>query len=263
MSQHSQQVAVAAAEIRKLWDTRAMEPRFKFLGFCLSMLPIPVIQQAGAALDRHLADKDLDRRLQEIWDELCRIDETAAHVQKLEDSIAQIAGLVNGNNQLEAHAIKFAGELAAHQQEFRAIAETGSFQQFLNTLIAAESTHFGSHGGSTTSIQDTTIRTGVTSFHTTGGSKTYVTGTRFVGPGGNVQMQGISTEGRTQVKDAGIGFGEGGGFGFRPGSSISFDPPAANTLTCGACKTTIPRPAGLRQGMHLTCPKCGTTGVVN
>jgi hypothetical protein len=239
-----------------------MEPRFKFIGFCLSMLPIPGIQQAGAALDRHLSDKDLDRRLQAVWEQLCRLDESAARVQKLEDSIAEIAELVSSNEELKARAREFTAELSTHQREFSAIAETGSFQQFLNVLIEAEATHFGTHGGSTTAIRGAHIRTGATSFSTTGGSTTQVTDTRFQGPGGNVEMRNITTSGQTQVKDASIAFGAGGSFGFGPGGSIGFGAPPVQTLNCGACQHAIPRPAGIKRGALLTCPKCGATGVV-
>jgi hypothetical protein len=46
----------ASNSIRKMWEKHGIKEPMRFLGFCLSLLPLPVIQQAGMALDRHLGN---------------------------------------------------------------------------------------------------------------------------------------------------------------------------------------------------------------
>jgi hypothetical protein len=40
-----------------MWETHGVQDPLRFLRFCLSLLPVPGLQQAGAALDRHYSDK--------------------------------------------------------------------------------------------------------------------------------------------------------------------------------------------------------------
>lgn len=254
---HSPQVAAAAAELRKVGDTRPMEDRFKFLGFCLSLLPIPGIQQAGQALDRHLSDKDVDRRLQSLWDEVIRIDAAAGKVQRLEDSIAQIARVVASSPVLQQQTLVLAQGLAAKQREFSAIAEAGSLQEFLRVLIDAESVYLGAHAGSRTELHGTKVLAERTTLHTTGGSETRVSDTSFHGSQGSVGMHNVSTQGLIGVQGSGVSFGgDGSAIGFAEGGVLSFGAPQT-TLTCPRCGTQVQvSHESARPGAQVQCPKC-------
>jgi len=204
---HSPQVESSAGAIRKLWEKHGIKEPLRFLAFCLSLLPIPVIPQAAQALDRHLGDKAFDEELTKVWGEISALNNAVAKVPALEDAIAEIAKVVEGNEKIQANVQQFLRGLGTHQKEFISIVEDRSYQQIIHALVKAESAYFITRTGSTNSIENTTVNAERTVLHTSGGSKNFVNHTTFQGTGGAVSMHGISTQGNISVQGSSVGFG--------------------------------------------------------
>lgn len=249
---HSQQVEASASAIRKLWDKHGIKQPMRFLGFCLSLLPLPVIQQVGQTLDRHLSDKDTDQRLAAIWQQITALNDTARTVATLEEAILEVAKTVETHKCLQDEAQAFLRNLGTHQKEFITISENGSFQEIVHALILAESAYFISHSGSTNSIENSTVQAQQTILHATGGSKNYVNNTTFQGFGGAVSMNDISTQGSITVQGSSVGFG--------PNSAIIFGGnPNLLSGECSACATPIQVDRRQLTGYSkIQCPKCKT-----
>jgi len=211
---HAQQVEASASAVRKLWERHGIKQPLRFLGFCLSLLPLPVIQQVGQAVDRHLSDKDMDARLSAVWEQITALNGLAQTVETLEEAIVEVAKTVETNKTLQNEVQSFLRSLGAYQKEFIAIAEEGSFQQIVHSLILAESAQFVSKSGGTNAIENSTVHAQSTLLHSSGGSKNFVNNTTFQGLSGAVSMQGISTQGNITVQGNSVGFG--------PNSEITF-----------------------------------------
>lgn len=215
---HSKPVEASAGAVRRMWERHGIKEPIRFLGFCLSLLPVPVIQQAGQVLDRHLSDQDFEKRLSKIWAQIKGLNKAVARVATLEESIAEIAKTIRDNPSAEADVRDFIRSLGIHQKEFVAISEEKSYHEFLNSVILAESAYFLTRSGSTTAIEDSNITTERTTLHSTGGSRNYVNNTTFQGLGGAVSMHDMSTQGSIRVEGSSVSFGPGGAliFGGNP-----------------------------------------------
>jgi hypothetical protein len=248
-------IEVASNTIRKMWETHGIKEPMRFLGFCLSMLPIPGIQQAGAALDRHLGDKGFDAKLEALWAEISRANELVGKVATLEEAIQEIAKTIEASPSLENKTKKFIASLSQSQKEFSVLTENQSYQELRRTIIHADISAFVARGGSTNVIQDSTVNSDRTHLHATDNSKNFVDGTTFQGSGGAVSMQGITTQGPISVQGSGVGFGAGGSisFGGNP-NLVSGNCPVCNEylqmdkrelakysqVQCHKCKTVLP-----------------------
>lgn len=232
---HTKQVEASASAVRKLWERHGIKQPMRFLGFCLSLLPIPVIQQAGQSIDRHLSDKDMDARLSAVWEKITTLNGLAQTVETLEEAIVEVAKTVETNDSLQNEALSFLRSLGAYQNEFIAIAEKESFQQIVHSLILAESVKFVSRSGGTNAIENSSVYAQSTLLHSTGGSKNFVSNTTFQGLSGAVSMQRISTQGNITLR----------------GSSVSFGPNSAITF------------GGNPYLVSGNCPLCGTLNQVD
>lgn len=247
---HSQQVAQSASAVRRMWERHGVKQPLRFVAFCLSMLPIPVIQQVGQAVDRHLSDKDIDNRLQQLWERVVALNAAAQTAETVEDAVLEVARTVESNSELQQETRALLQQLGIQQKEFTAISEEGSFQSILNSLIVAESAVFSSRTGATTSIEGTTVHADRTLLHATGGSKNYINNSTFQGIGGSVGMQGISTQGNITVQGSSVGFG--------PGSSLVFGGNpflvSGNCPNCGTLNQADRRE--LSGYTHIKCAGC-------
>ena len=247
---HSPQVQASASAVRKLWEKHGVKAPFRFLGFCLSLLPIPVISTVGQALDRHLSDRALEQELEAIWDRINAIDPAPSKAGDLEDGIAAVANAAARNPELGADVRRVMAQLGLVQEEFVVLSEEGSYQEVVQSLITAETAAFVAKSGSTNAIENTTVNANSTLLHASGGSKNYVNATRFQGVAGSVGMQGITTSGDVRVSDSSLGFGVGGmvTFGGNP-----FEVSAA----CPACGANIKADRRKLVGYHsIQCPNC-------
>lgn len=227
----------------------------RFLGFCLSMLPVPGIQQAGSALDRHLGDKAFEKQLAELWAEIATANELVSKVETLEEAIQEIAKTIKDSPELEAKTSQFIAELSRNQKEFSVLTENQSYQEIINSIIYADISAFVARRGSTNVIQGSTVNSEKTLLHATDNSKNLVDGTTFQGSGGAVSMNGISTQGPISVQGSGVGFGAGGSISFGGNPNIlSGNCPGCNELLqvdkrelakysqvqCHKCKSVFP-----------------------
>ena len=252
---NNQSIEVASNTIRRMWETHGIKEPMRFLGFCLSMLPIPGIQQAGAALDRHLGDKAFEAKLEELWSEISAANELVSKVATLEEAIQEIAKTIEASPSLENKANQFIASLSTSQQEFSVLTENQSYQELRISIIHADISAFIAKSGSTNVIQGSTVNSERTHLHATDNSKNFVDGTTFQGASGAVSMKGITTQGPISVQGSGIGFGAGGSitFGGNP-NLVSGNCPICNELLqvdkrelakysqiqCHRCKTVIP-----------------------
>lgn len=191
----------------------------RFLGFCLSMLPISAIQQAGSALDRHLSDKAFEAQLVALWAEISASNELVSKVDSLEEAIQEVAKTIEASPDLEAKTIQFISSLGSAQKVFSLLTENQSYQELRSTIIHAHQSEFVATGGSTNVIQNSTVNSEKTHLHTTDSSKNYVDGTTFQGGGGAVSMQGITTQGSVSVQPSKIDLGAGGSISFGSNSN--------------------------------------------
>ena len=238
-----------------MWETHGIKEPMRFLGFCLSMLPIPGIQQAGAALDRHLGDKAFEAKLEELWSEISAANELVSKVATLEEAIQEIAKTIEASPSLENKANQFIASLSTSQQEFSGLTENQTYQELRNSIIQADISAIIAKSGSTNVIQGSTVNSERTHVHATDNSKIFVYGTTFQGARGAVSKKGITTQGPISVQGSGIGFGAGGSitFGGNP-NLVSGNCPICNELLqvdkrelakysqiqCHRCKTVIP-----------------------
>ena len=224
-------IETASNSLRKLWEKHGIKEPMRFLGFCLSMLPIPVIQQAGQALDRHLGDKAFEAELTSLWNEIKAANQLVARVATIEESIKEIAKTIASSPQLEHKTKIFIGKLGTTQKEFSVLTENRSYQELLNTIVHADISAFVARGNSTNVIENSTINSERTHLHANDNSKNYVHGTTFQGTDGAVSMQGITTQGPISVQGSSIGFGAGGSimFGGNP-NEVSGNCPFCSAL---------------------------------
>ena len=245
-------IEVASNSIRKMWEKHGIQEPMRFLGFCLSMLPIPGIQQAGMALDRHLGDKAFNSQLEELWAEISLANDLVSKVATLEEAIQEIAKTIESSPALEAKTSQFIASLSSNQKEFSVLTENHSYQELRNSIVHADISAFVARDGSTNVIQNSTVNSEKTHLHATNNSKNFVDGTTFQGSGGAVSMQGISTQGPISVQGSGIGFGAGG--------SISFGGnPNLVSATCPVCDERLQADKReLAKYSQVQCHKCKT-----
>lgn len=247
---HTPQVEQSATTVRRMWERHGIKQPLRFVAFCLSMLPIPVIQQVGQVIDRHLSDEELDRRLEQIWEKVVASNKAAQSAETVEDAVLEVARAVESSTELQQETRALLQLFGSQQKEFVAISEEGSFQSFLNSLLMAESALFSSRSGGTTTIEGTKVHADRTQLHATGGSRNYINNSTFQGLGGSIGMQGMSTQGSISVQDSSVGFGSGSGLIF--GGN-----PFLVSANCPLCSTLIQ--ADWRQLVghtHVQCPGC-------
>ncbi|WP_200885980.1 hypothetical protein [Aeromonas hydrophila] len=246
-------IEVASNSIRRMWEKHGIKEPMRFLGFCLSMLPLPGIQQAGMALDRHLGDKEFNAQLEQLWIEISNANELVSKVATLEEAIQEIAKTIDSFPDLEAKTTQFIASLSASQREFSVLTENQSYQELRNSIIHADISAFVAKNGSTNVIQNSTVNSEITHLHATGNSKNFVDGSTFQGSQGGVSMKGISTQGPISVQGSGIGFGLGGSicFGGNP-NEVSGNCPNCNELL-------IMDKRELYKYTHVQCHKCKST----
>ncbi|WP_227741574.1 hypothetical protein [Vibrio owensii] len=142
-------IEVASNCIRKMWEKHGIKEPMRFLGFCLSMLPIPGIQQAGIALDRHLGDKAFNSQLEELWAEISAANDLVSKVATLEEAIQEIAKTIESSPTLEAKTSQFIASLSSNQKEFSVLTENNSYQELRSSIVHADISAFVARDGST------------------------------------------------------------------------------------------------------------------
>ena len=232
---HTPQVETAASAVRKLWERHGIQNPLRFLGFCLSLLPIPVIQEAGQALEAHLAEKEFQTEVARIWGAIQALNPAVDRIDKLEDAIAEVARTVEENGALRADVERFIHRVADVDAEFRILTSNQSFQSIVNTLVVAERAVVEATGNSTNVLNGVQVRSGSTLLKATEGSANYVTGSTFGDATGSVTLQGVHTVGAVSMQGSSVGMNEGTSINLGEGSAILFGVPSS--LLCPRCGT--------------------------
>jgi protein-disulfide isomerase len=248
----SQQNSVQASAdvIRKLWDKHGIKSPFRLLGFCLSLLPIPVIQQAGTALDRHVSDKELEEELARVWAQIQAVNAAVANVETLEAAIAEIAGTIQGNTQLLSACEHLSATLACASSEFVVDTTSGSYQQIVNSVVQAGRVFISATSASTNVLENVKISSPSTHLHASGGSRNFVDGSTFSDHSGTIGMQGIATQGDIHISGNSVGFGADGAliFGGNPNEVSGVCPRCSGRVTVDKRK--------LVGFLNVQCPHC-------
>lgn len=243
-------IELASNSVRKMWEKHGIKEPMRFLGFCLSMLPVPGIQQAGAALDRHLGDKAFEAQLEALWAEISAANGLVGKLPTLEEAIQEIAKTIEASPSLQTKSNLFIASLGNNQKEFSVLTENQSNQELRSSIIHADISAFIATGGSTNIIQDSTVNAERTHLHATDNSSNFVDRSIFQGSDGAVSMQKITTQGPISVQGSGISFGA--------GSSISFGGnPNLVSANCPVCNELLQADKReLAKYSQVQCHKC-------
>lgn len=248
-------IQAAGDAVRRLWEKHGIKSPLRLLGFCLSLLPIPVIQQAGATLDRLLSDKDLSEELARLWAQIEGVNAAVAKVETVEAAIAEIAQTVSDNKPLLAACEHLSSTLAGTASEFTVDTRDHSYQQIVNSVVQASRVFISATNRSTNVIENTRVESPRTHLHASGDSRNFVDGTTFSDRTGNVEMRGMSTQGNIFVSGSSVGFGAGGAliFGGNPNEVSGVCPICSTRVTvdkrrlvgyanvqCPGCKNALP-----------------------
>lgn len=248
-------ISESANVIRRLWEKHGMQKKTRLLGFCLSLLPIPVIQQSGQILDRYLSDKKSSEELEQIWLKLEEINAAVASAETLEAAIAEIGITARENAQFREECERMSSILGAENSEFVVETDDRSYQELINTVIKTGQLSVSATNTSVNVIEDSTIYSPKTRLHASGGSKNFVNRSQFVDGLNSIGMQGISTQGNIEVTGSSIGFSDRGSliFGGDPNLLSGKCPECdvkltidkrklagAKTVQCFACKSVFP-----------------------
>lgn len=209
MSQNS--VNTAANAIRKLWETHGIKQPMRLLGFCLSLLPIPVIQQAGMTLDRHLGDIDLDRKLKEIWDKIILINIKVDELKNIEEAIIEIAKTASDNRNIQDDLKELSSLLFSKESSFNLETDDRSYQEMIGNLVSASKVMISASDKSRNLIQETKFISADTTLRATGGSSNHIHNAEFHGSTQSVHMHSSTAQGNVNIKEGMIGFSENSG----------------------------------------------------
>jgi len=235
-----------------------------YTAFLVSLLPIPVVSQSAAVIDRISSDANAKRDLEAVW---IAISKANARVAGQEDSIAriqEIAATVNFNstiyNQLNSILSAITSAIANENAEWEVLTKNWSFQAVLNSLVDVDHASIAAINHSHNLVQNTQIHAKKTQLLADGNSSNIVDKTSFHGKDGSVSMNAIRTQGPIQVEGASIGFGENGMIAFGEGGMVGFGPPQPRPTTangtCSACNRMIT--VDIRSGVptQIQCPYC-------
>jgi len=213
-------IEVAADTIKKLWAKHGIKQPLQFLGFCLSLLPYPVIQQVGQVLDRHLSDTNFNRELDDLWNEVKKANKSIEKIDSLDLVIKQIATTLNDNIDLSNRTQKFISQLAQIQHEFSVVTEKNSYQELLNTIVNAKVSSFTAKLNSTNVLNNTTINSEHTVLLATGGSTNRISNSTFNGATGSVSMKHTESTGSASINNSSVRLNPGSNFRITAGGEI-------------------------------------------
>ncbi len=221
----------ASNQARILWEKHGVKKPVRFIGYCLSLLPVPVISQIGNAIDRHLGDKAFKDEIEAIWNSIKEIREETDNIQTIEEAIPEIAKAINSNNSLKDRVNRFLNSISDDISEFQSICENNSWTDISNSLINADVSSFLTGGRSSTKIKNTDVESHKTVIRTTNDSHTIIDNTSFGKKDQKVSMHGMATQGPIEVTGNSVGFGSRG--------KLIFGNPNLVSATCPSCHQTI------------------------
>ena len=235
-----------------------------FTAFLLSLLPIPILSQSAAMIDRIASDANAKRDLESVWNAINKANERIAEQEDSVARIQEIAATVKFNStiasQLNAILSAITMAIAKENSEWELMTKNWSFQAVLNSLVDVDQASIVAINNSHNLVQNTQIIAKKTQLLADGNSSNVVDRTSFHGKDGSVSMNAIRTQGPIQVEGASIGFGENGMIAFGEGGMVGFGPPQPRPTTangtCSACNRMIT--VDIRNGVpsQIQCPYC-------
>ena len=258
-------IEVACTAARNFWNTHGIKKPVQFVAFCLSLLPIPVISEAGKALDRHLSDKASAEKSAAIWEAIKKHEPALEKVATLEESVKLIAQTLEANTPQLREVETFTRGLCEAVPDFQIITENHSYQELVHCIVEADVAQIVARNFSKNRIERTTIEAERTHLHASNNSQNLMHETKFTTKGkGSVGMNVISQQGNIFVGGGAVGFAEGGSLGFGPGGMISFGAPSQMLSgPCPLCGATVQvEAAQVSRLTHTQCPACKGTSPV-
>jgi hypothetical protein len=257
---HSPQIVAAAEEAKKtFWSKHGVQSPLQFFGFCLSLVPIPGLQQAGQALDRHLQDKAQQAEFAKIWSAIEAQNTATGKIADLEEAIAEVARTVAANPTIQGQLESFLGMIGDGSSGFRVITKDQSFQSLVDTVVTAERAVVDASGGSTNVLQNVRVNSADTLLRATTGSANYISNSSFGDATGSVAMQGIRTQGDVRLSGPGLSLYEGAQISMGEGSQLTFGAPANPlllSLTCPRCNQSFTCARPFLRETRVRCPSC-------
>lgn len=224
------------------------------LAFVLSLLPIPMLQQASAIAARIENSKHLSERFALVDSKLNELKHGFSKSEEIAKEALEIAKALKGQSETKDVIAKFISQLekdlAREPSVFQMETSGRSYQELLDSFVETDLAQIEAVDSSQNLLRGTKIRAKRTTLKAESGSVNRIHDTEFAGPGGSVSMSGIKQTGNVDAHGAGLSFGAGG--------SILFEAPLeANCSVCGQ-KITVHR-AELAGKTHVKCPNvlCG------
>lgn len=232
------------------------------LAFALTLLPIPVIQQAATVLDRFFSEQDAKKNIDELWEEIAKINPLVATVQDMGIAVQEIAKAVKGNEELQ-NKIQELLNIEDTVSDFSAITEDNSKQEIINSIIDTDIAKFHAKNNSENRLINLNVKARKTTLLATNNSINRIAGSTFSGQKGSVGMDGISTEGNIDLVDSSVNFTGNSTLWFGNSAAISFTAPTPKvSLTCPCGNTMYFTKAALAKRSTIRCSKCHVEGFV-
>lgn len=243
-------IIASANVIRRAWEKHGIQQRLRYLGFCLSLLPIPVIQQVGQVIDRYLGNQQLNKALDDLSYAVTHLNSRVNKVETLEEAIIEIAETVQRHEELLEQCKQLSASLTGIDTTFTMETEGASYQEMVNSLVQAGRVFIAARSRSTNVVEHTKIRSPHTHLHASGGSKNYLDDTSFTDTQGTVGTRAISTQGDVHVSGSAVGFGAGGALQFG-------DKPNIVKGNCPKCSKQVEvDKRQLAGSSKIQCPHC-------
>lgn len=239
----------------------------RLVAFTLSMLPIPVVQQSGAMLDRYFSDKDLNEKFEKIWGELVSINPLIREVDDMGAAIQEIAKTVKDHNAFNARIESLAKTLSSiNDAQF--IVETSDFsiQEIVDSIITTKTAEITADNFSKNIIHNVTVNANNTRLKASKNSINRVSQANFNSSNGSVTLNKTDVNGTVSLEGPSIGFSPGSSLGFgltkmgMSGDSFCISISSPPQFTCPICNNKLKisqQEASIR--FSLCCPNCGIT----
>lgn len=222
----------------------------RYIAFGISLVPIPLMQQAAQIVDRMLSDVDSAQKLEEIWAELARLNSKVAD-GNLEESIIEVAATVAAHPELQ-RSVEWILEELGEGTTFSVVSETGGLQTLINSIVEAERAQFIATSAGSNVLHGVSVRANHTLLRATDKGQNFVSNAEFSSAAGAVTMSGITAVGAIGISGPGISLSENSGLMFGGQRLVRYG-------VCPACKNNVTFEMHEIKGKsEMPCPHCGT-----
>jgi|GEM_PF-1899955 len=132
-----------------------------YTAFIVSLLPIPVVSQSAAVLDRIAADQSAKNEFDAVWTSIAsanaRLSEQADSIERVQQIAATLQFNTAIANQLNELLSKILATLAQENNEWEVLTKNWSFQAILNSLVDVDQASITALNNSQNVVQNTRI----------------------------------------------------------------------------------------------------------